>query len=351
MKDVAAKLRTFWNDPVRKPLGLIAYELARATWQEREWPVHYLSRCLYRRPITNYLDYIGNRRVDRLHARLHAGGSANESLMLDDKLFFQLLFERAGIRVPRLLGHNCRTLFHDGTPATIATLEAFHQVLHRVVEHSTHRRIFIKPRDGMQGKGTHLITAEMVEDREMVDSLHQEIIGGSFLFQEALQQHPLVSAIYPPSINTIRMDTFVHDDGRAEALTAFIRFGGDGRYVDNVSQGGCFVGIDFQTGYLNTPGMQFLEHGGRVYQTHPNTGFRFEGFQVPFFEEAKLLVTRAALVAPGSRLVGWDVAILPDGPAIIEGNDNYGKSAPEMAYGGYRRHPTFARILDEFVPL
>jgi hypothetical protein len=56
-------------------------------------------------------------------------------------------------------------------------------------------------------------------------------------------------------------------------------------------------------------------------------------------------------VAPANRLVGWDVAILPDGPAIIEGNDRYHKGIQEMAYGGYRRHPTFARILEKFVPL
>jgi hypothetical protein len=268
--------------------------------------------------------------------------------MLEDKLYFQLLFEKAAIPLPRMLGYNCGVTFYDRTPTTIESPGAFLQVLRGVLDHSANGIVFIKLRHGMQGEGVHRVTAETLGDARTFEALHQDLIKGSYIFQEALQQHPAVSAIYPHSINTIRMDTFVHDDGQAEPLSAFMRFGGDGRHIDNACSGGCFVGIEFQSGCLKTYGHRLLEQGGGVYATHPTTGFRFEGFKIPFFSEAKSLVAQAALVAPANRLVGWDVAIQPGGPALIEGNHNYGVYVQDMAFEGYRRHPTFAQILDRF---
>ena len=38
-------------------------------------------------------------------------------------------------------------------------------------------------------------------------------------------------------------------------------------------------------------------------------------------KEVKELVLKAAMVVPNVKYVGWDVAITPTGPVIIEGND------------------------------
>ncbi|WLT32386.1 sugar-transfer associated ATP-grasp domain-containing protein [Geothrix sp. PMB-07] len=345
MENVATKLRAFWSDPERKPLLQIGYELAHAAWQERELPMHYFSRCLYRRSVGNPLDYSGNRRINRLH---RAMTSASDNQMLDDKLFFQLLFGQAGIRVPRLLGYNCGATYHDGVAISIANIESFEQVVRATLAKTTEGCIFVKLRHGTHGDGAIRITAETLEDNLRMQTIHQSLIRNSCVFQETLSQHPAISAIYPHCINTVRMDTFVHDDGRVEPLSAFMRFGSDGRYVDNSCAGGCFVGIDFQTGRLKTKGNRLLEFGGHTLEAHPFSGVRFEGIQVPHFEEAKALVTRAAAVTPTNRLVGWDVAIQADGPTLIEGNTWYHMGGQEIAYGGYRRHPTFAKILDQF---
>jgi len=348
MEKVATKLRVFWTDPERKSFWKMVQELGQATWRERELPMHYFSRCLYRRSVANPLDYCGNRRIDRLHKAMV---SLSDTQLLDDKLFFQMLFTQAGIRLPNLLGYSCGATFQDGMPTQIASVDAFAQVLRRALGKTKEGRLFMKPRQGTHGNGVHRITAETLVDPTRLMTLHRDLLGGSYLFQEALRQHPDVSAIYPHSINTVRMDTFVHDDGRVEPLSAFMRFGADGRHVDNMCAGGCFAGIDFQTGRLKATGNRLLEYGGHTFDAHPSTGVRFSGRQVPYFEEAKALVSRAALVAPTNRLVGWDVAIEGDGPTIIEGNTGYHMGGQEMAYGGYRRHPTFAQLLDRFTPV
>jgi len=46
-------------------------------------------------------------------------------------------------------------------------------------------------------------------------------------------------------------------------------------------------------------------------------------------DQVKELVVRAALKYPGTRYVGWDVAITPEGPVLIEGNDRPGTDLPQ----------------------
>ena len=67
-----------------------------------------------------------------------------------------------------------------------------------------------------------------------------------------------------------------------------------------------------------------------VVARNPLTGVEFEGFQVPFFEEAKQLALDAAACLPGIRIIGWDIAITPDGPEIVEVNDDPG---PDLLQG------------------
>lgn len=50
------------------------------------------------------------------------------------------------------------------------------------------------------------------------------------------------------------------------------------------------------------------------------TNIKFDGFQIPYWEEIEEMVLKAALVNDKVNLVGWDVAISKNGPLIIEGN-------------------------------
>lgn len=53
---------------------------------------------------------------------------------------------------------------------------------------------------------------------------------------------------------------------------------------------------------------------------HPTSHVKFEGFQIPCFEEAKQMVLKASLKSDKILVVGWDVAIFENGPVIIEEN-------------------------------
>ncbi|MES1151915.1 MAG: sugar-transfer associated ATP-grasp domain-containing protein, partial [Dongia sp.] len=56
------------------------------------------------------------------------------------------------------------------------------------------------------------------------------------------------------------------------------------------------------------------------HDRHPLTGGQIAGRVLPFWPEAMALAVRAHAAFGEWVVIGWDVAILADGPKLIEGN-------------------------------
>jgi hypothetical protein len=56
----------------------------------------------------------------------------------------------------------------------------------------------------------------------------------------------------------------------------------------------------------------------------PGTGQRVEGRRLPCFAEACELVRRSAPLFLPMRTLGWDVALTPAGPVVVEANNWWG---------------------------
>ena len=93
-------------------------------------------------------------------------------------------------------------------------------------------------------------------------------------------------------------------------------------------QGGVICRVDEKTGKICSVA---TDDYFNVYETHPDTGIRFEGYQLPMVQEAVAFARKAALVVPQICHVGWDVAVTPDGPVLIEGNDYPGTDLCQLA--------------------
>ncbi|MGH6893686.1 MAG: sugar-transfer associated ATP-grasp domain-containing protein [Dongiaceae bacterium] len=90
--------------------------------------------------------------------------------------------------------------------------------------------------------------------------------------------------------------------------------------VDNFHSGGIAAAVDIATGRLG-PATD-LGHGPdfKWHDRHPFTGAEITGRQLPMWRETVDLAVRAHRVFHDYVLVGWDVAVLEDGPCVIEGN-------------------------------
>ena len=206
-----------------------------------------------------------------------------------------------------------------------------------------HPRFVAKPPDGTHGDGVEIIEAADIGSE--LEGLYRRLLAGrQRLCEELVIQHQTMAALNSGAVNTVRIVTILKD-GHTHIVTAMLRIGGAGRQVDNFNNGGMVVPVEIETGTVAFPAM---EKSGRVYTSHPASGTAIVGFQVPLWQECLALVRRAAEVVPSVRYVGWDVAVTPKGPLIIEGNpfpghDIYG--LPPHAPDGMGILPRFAEII------
>lgn len=170
-----------------------------------------------------------------------------------------------------------------------------------------------KPYDGVGGHGVEKIyTKDITDPKAFFENCVQNRI-----FVEALViQHPKMNELCPASVNTLRIMTF-NDHGKPEILWMGLRVGNGVNAIDNFHAKGMVVRVDMETGILKGNG---VDKDNVEYEYHPTTGVKFDGFQLPCFEEVKKMVLKASLESDKILVVGWDMAIAQDGPQIIEGN-------------------------------
>ncbi len=148
------------------------------------------------------------------------------------------------------------------------------------------------------------------------------------LLEEFIIQHPRLSEMCPKSVNTMRIMTSCADPASPEIIFASLRAGDGEHDVDNFHSGGMGMLVNSVTGKVE--GDAFDKNNVR-YGVHPVTGVKFDGFQIPFWDETVKLVLDASLVMPEMTVVGWDIAVTENGPVIVEGNSTPGFDMVQVA--------------------
>ncbi len=351
--DKVPKLRLLLEilkDPERKPVLVILKDLVTLGVFYRKFPGHYFSRYLFKKGKTNIKDYFPD---DFLYHGIKPLLNDRECRdVLENKLFFHLYYAQFDVLVPKILMHNYKTtFFFNGEHLQISNYEDFVIMLAKLFEIEPSRdSMFIKKTFWSYGgdKVFKIYRSQVADRSQPIADLYSEVIKSDFLFQETVIQHPALNKLNPFCLNTIRFDTFIDKEGKVDLISGYIRMSINKNHVDNISSGGCLVGIDLRTGRLKKEGYStFSYYGVKLLSSHPITGTVFEDFEIPHFDKAKSLTLEAARLIPGLRIVGWDVAIGESGPVLIEGNSDYGMTGNDLSEGGYRTNPVFRKVLGE----
>lgn len=198
---------------------------------------------------------------------------------------------------------------------------------------NSHSEVFVKEVLGFRGNSTWYYKTEVTDGL----ALYRQLKGdsrGHYIVESKLVQHESLTSFHPDSVNTIRIVT-VYDDSRdiVHFMFAKLRMGNHGAHLDNTHAGGISGNIDLATGIIVTPGYSVTSNDEYIY--HPYTKKQIIGFQIPFWEECKKFVERAARITPQVRYVGWDVVIQEDGQfALIEANENADHDGQQIHYRG-----------------
>lgn len=114
----------------------------------------------------------------------------------------------------------------------------------------------------------------------------------------------------------------VNKNGSPYVLTSVLRVGTkETGSVDNWAAGGLSIGVEAD-GRLREFGLYKKPSKGKA-DTHPDSNIRFSDFIIPDYEECVNLAITAHKFFYNVQFIGWDIALCEDGPAIIEGNDNW----------------------------
>ena len=170
-----------------------------------------------------------------------------------------------------------------------------------------------KPYNGLGGSN---VKKEYVKDIENKKAYFDNTVENGIFLEELVIQHPNMNVLCEKSVNTMRIMTF-NNKGKSRILWMGLRVGNGINSIDNFHANGMGVSIDIETGKLIG---KAVDKDLNEFEEHPTTHVKFDGFQIPCFKEAKDMVLKASLKSDKILVVGWDVAITPNGPVIIEGN-------------------------------
>lgn len=190
-----------------------------------------------------------------------------------------------------------------------------------------------KPSRGEGGRGVFAFDHGLPLDRASAAALvarNPDMAKGAWVVQRRLVPDPAIADIALNALPTVRMTTILNEGGVPELVNAVIRLASrEDVVVDNMKAGGILSSVDLKTGTL---GIGCKGYGGGDHEVHPVTGAPITGRVLPHWTAAEALVVDAHARGFGEyALIGWDVALTPEGPVLVEGNAKPGVLMPQRS--------------------
>ena len=142
-----------------------------------------------------------------------------------------------------------------------------------------------------------------------------------FIIQQAVRNHHDLLDLGAGALSTVRLLSCRNEVGDYEATCAAFRMSvNPDSPVDNFHAGGVAAAVDMATGRLGAATGLAVTPDFMWHDEHPFTAARITGRQLPMWRETIDLALRAHRAFADYVLIGWDIAVVEDGPCLIEGN-------------------------------
>jgi len=302
-----------------RPLALQAIDMLRLGWGEGIDPILYPTLELYRPERRNWADHalsryeIGTgllRRLHKVQPKPHG-----ERVNLGDKLAFHACCRAHGLPTPRILIH--------ASAGVLGWLEA-------ADEAALDRDLFIKPRQWRGARGslwlrrmapfTWRTKQGAIWDRALLfDHLRRASLKRDMLLQEMLSNHPAIADLAEQSLIALRVITCAEESGAPVTTHAMLRVISKLEPAWHSKREHAAI-IDLATGRLGRMCNDKDLWPGCWSDRHPVTGAQVTGRVLPDWPQIRALAEQAQRVFADRMLVGWDIALTPSGPVILEGN-------------------------------
>ena len=317
-----ARALSLYPEQPRKKLSCIRRELywlcsneKRGSWENENTILDYFNMGLDRQG-EQLRHYIFRAEASAVRRRKQPPSAA----LLKDKWATATLLQLYGVATTRPLFVKS-PFFSD-----VQALEALRA--------SDHTQFFVKDMDGKWGEGSFAFEkcsgGFAAEGVPLSDAALCQRLEGCIV-EPYIPQHETLQTIYPLAVASLRIVT-VRRKGKIHIILAALFLGAGGSTTSNLHQGGLRVPIDLASGALGEKAIRLQVKRG-FYTHHPDSGLPFADFTIPFWPQVLDLVSRAHQCFHRIHSIGWDVAITPSGPIIIEGNEEWGTVSFQFTNG------------------
>jgi hypothetical protein len=220
-------------------------------------------------------------------------------------------------------------------PAVVALAKVEHGTITRfdgVTGGLPRRHLFVKPMDGAGGRGASVWkvqpngsyrsdTGAVLSETELIDHLETVSQRQSYVVRSYVANRDDLADLSPGALSTVRVLTCLDEHGGFEVTHAVMRMARTPDVVvDNFHAGGIAAKVDIRTGILGRATNMGLTRDTGWWDVHPTTGAQITGRQLPMWREVLDVARRGHAAFPDQVAVGWDIALLEDGPELVEGN-------------------------------
>ncbi|MBD3677583.1 MAG: hypothetical protein HUJ27_04180 [Rhodobacteraceae bacterium] len=331
---------------VAKTFGVSPFKQLWDIFRLRRSPTYLTDRDYYSyllfRPelsIEEKRQFVGVRSSFNLNVKLSPPDLTQMRGFLGDKVTFLALMRHLGFGAAetQALVSNDRILGNMPVLRSVEDIVAF-------LENDARYPLFGKPVIGYQAVGTvgikgkggvrgtlELINGETAQITRMAEEIMESFSEG-YMLQSLVPQHPDISEYAGMAVGTVRVVTVI-EDKFPQVLYAVWKIPSRTAMSDNFWQKGSMLcAVDEKTGTVLScrygKGV-----GQKLIEDHPETGKRIVGFKLPHWDKVCELATSVHGIYPVNGCLGWDIAIGPDGPEIVECNENTGHDFYQMATG------------------
>lgn len=314
----------------------------------------YYANRVYRGDLTaaDKKRYIGERGSKYLNDRLSPIELTNKRAFVRDKVIYGEMMRSLGFPMTetQAIVSQERTLGDVPALRSADEIEAFLRTTARYP-------LFAKPEEGSGSIGSALITAfdagtgmltlgtgKNVEVAAFAAEAHAEY-GHGLILQTAVEQHAEVRKIIGDAVGTVRIVTVI-EDKTPRVLYALWKLPSPTAMSDNYWQDGSIIAaLDAETGAI-TRVQRGTGEMMEELENHPVSGRKLRGWTIPNWAEMIDAPLRGHQVMPEFGVFGWDVAIGPAGPVIVECNANPHHMLYQLATGEPVLNDDFAARFD-----
>ncbi len=278
-------------------------------------PIEYYLMRLHRFPRASWLDFAYDFQVASWHEALCYDDAKSDQELLNNKKNFGDFLNK----------HNLPTIKH------LQTINAGIKISQNELD-KLPLESFFKPAVGNRSFGCFTLKKDNAIENDAnlrfiwfkdasenpykdLKDLNQIIRARDYLIQPVLKNHSEFSELLKTDrLTTIRLVTAYFND-KYEGMSAVLETA-----IPNKPMYYWNVAIDINTG-------KFIEPKNDVFSENEEFRSWFENLkdkQCPKWQELKSICLQAHAKLPKLLTIGWDVALTPDGPTIVEGNIGWG---------------------------